>query len=35
LRISVSNWSTDAEEVAVSIDAVARAIEAAGSTASI
>jgi glutamate/tyrosine decarboxylase-like PLP-dependent enzyme len=26
LRISVSNWTTDAEEVAVSIDAVARAI---------
>lgn len=26
LRISVSNWSTDAEDVAVSIDAVARAV---------
>jgi glutamate/tyrosine decarboxylase-like PLP-dependent enzyme len=28
LRISVSNWSTDAADVAVSIDAVARAIRA-------
>ena len=28
LRISVSNWTTDAEEVAVSVDAVARAMDA-------
>jgi len=28
LRISVSNWTTDAAEVAISIDAVARAIAA-------
>jgi len=27
LRISVSNWTTDAEEVAVSVDAVARAMD--------
>jgi hypothetical protein len=26
LRISVSNWSTDASDVAVAIDAVARAV---------
>jgi glutamate/tyrosine decarboxylase-like PLP-dependent enzyme len=31
LRISVSNWSTDAAEIAVSIDAVARAIAAVSS----
>ncbi|MET0932818.1 MAG: pyridoxal-dependent decarboxylase [Mycetocola sp.] len=30
LRISVSNWSTDAEDVAASIDAVRRAMAAAG-----
>ncbi|TBN57580.1 aspartate aminotransferase family protein [Glaciihabitans arcticus] len=30
LRISVSNWSTDAEEVAVSVNAVARAMDAVG-----
>ena len=28
LRISVSNWSTNATDVAASIDAVARALEA-------
>jgi len=30
LRVSVSNWSTDAEDVAVSVDAVRRAATAAG-----
>lgn len=30
LRISVSNWSTDAEDIAASVDAVARAIAAEG-----
>ena len=29
IRISVSNWSTDCEDVARSVDAVRRAVEAA------
>jgi glutamate/tyrosine decarboxylase-like PLP-dependent enzyme len=32
IRISVSNWSTDSQDVARSIEAVSRAVEAVGST---
>jgi len=30
LRISVSNWTTDADDVAASVDAIARALAAEG-----